>query len=61
MGLPTALRINDRSSTEQLIPRLVAIRAIIDLAGDEEARDLAAEGLRVLGVKHDEIIAAMLN
>jgi len=61
MGLPAVLRMNDRTSTAKLIPRLMAIRAIIDLAGDEEARDVAADELQVLGVKRDEIIAAMLG
>ena len=45
----------------QTATRLVAIRAIIDLADDEEARDIAADELLVLGVKRQEIVAAMLD
>jgi hypothetical protein len=53
--------MNDRTSTKQVVSRLIAIRAIIDLAPDDEARDVAADELQVLGVHRQEIITAMLD
>jgi hypothetical protein len=41
--------------------RLAAIRAIVDLAGDDEDHDVAADALLVLGASHHEIIAARLG
>jgi hypothetical protein len=53
--------MSDRGMAEQLTSRLVAIRAIIDLADDDDAREVAADELQVLGVKRQEIVAAMLD
>ncbi len=61
MGLTSVLRMSDRGMAEQLTSRLVAIRAIIDLADDDDAREVAADELQVLGVKRQEIVAAMLD
>jgi hypothetical protein len=60
VGLATALGSSERAVAGQ-VSRLVAIRAIIDLAEDEEARDVAADELLVLGIKRQEIVAAMLD
>lgn len=38
--------------------RLAAIRAVIDLAGDDDDQEVAAEALLVLGASHTEIEAA---
>jgi hypothetical protein len=61
MGVATALRSKEPTLGAQVSSRLVAIRAIIDLAEDEEARDVAADELLVLGIKRQEIVAAMLD
>ncbi len=42
----------------QSAPRLAAIRAIVDLAGDDEDHDVAAEALLILGASPQEIAAA---
>ncbi len=42
----------------QSAPRLAAIRAIVDLAEDDEDHDVAAEALLVLGASPQEIAAA---
>jgi hypothetical protein len=41
--------------------RLIAIRAIVDVAGSEEDHDVVAEALLVLGASEQEITAAMLD
>jgi len=41
--------------------RLTAIRAIVDVAGNEEDHDVVAEALLVLGASEQEITAAMLD
>jgi hypothetical protein len=61
MGISTVLGMRDRAGTEQLTSRLVAIRAIMELAQDDEARDIAMDELQVLGVKQLEIVTAMLD
>jgi hypothetical protein len=41
--------------------RLVAIRAIVDLAENEDDYELMAEALMALGASHDEIRVATLG
>jgi hypothetical protein len=49
-------------SVDQEASRLVAIRAIVDLADDdEEIHDVVAEALLVLGASRAELTAAMLG
>jgi len=47
-----------RTLAEQATMRLAAIRAVIDLAGDDDDQEVAAEALLVLGASHTEIEAA---
>jgi hypothetical protein len=47
-------------SADQEASRLVAIRAIIDLADDDEVHDVVTEALLVLGASREEITAATL-
>jgi hypothetical protein len=61
MGLSSVLGMSDRTGTQELTSRLVAIRAIMELAQDDEARDIAMDELQVLGVKQLEIVTAMLD
>jgi hypothetical protein len=61
MGVATALRLKDRTPVDQTASRLTAIRAIIDLAGDDEDRDIATDELLVLGVTRQELTVAMFN
>jgi hypothetical protein len=42
-------------------PRLAAIRAIVDLAEDEEGHAVATEALLILGATRQEIAAATLD
>jgi hypothetical protein len=50
-------------SVDQKASRLVAIRAIVDLAEaeDDEIHDIVAEALLVLGASEEELTAAMLG
>jgi hypothetical protein len=59
----TATRIRGRSRKPagQEATRLAAIRAIVDLAGDDEDHDVAADALLILGASHQEISAATLG
>jgi hypothetical protein len=41
--------------------RLIAIRAIVEVAGNQEDHDVVAEALLVLGASEQEITAAMLD
>jgi hypothetical protein len=50
-----------RKPVDQEATRLAAIRAIVDLAGDDEDHDVAAEALLVLGASTQEIAAATLG
>jgi hypothetical protein len=50
-----------RGSADQEASRLVAIRTIVDLAGDEEDHDIAAEALLILGASEQEINTATLG
>jgi hypothetical protein len=50
-----------RKPVVQEATRLAAIRAIVDLAGDAEDHDVAAEALLVLGASEQEIEAATLG
>lgn len=59
----TATRIRGRSRKPagQEATRLAAIRAIVDLAGDDEDQEVAADALLILGASHQEISAATLG
>lgn len=57
----TRNRSRVRKPVGQEATRLAAIRAIVDLAGDDEDQDVAAEALLVLGASHQEICAATLG
>lgn len=50
-------------SVDQKASRLVAIRAIVNLAAaeDDEIYDVVAEALKVLGGSQEELTAAMLG
>jgi hypothetical protein len=50
-----------RKPTSLAAPRLAAIRAIIELAGDSESRDAATVLLLALGASAHEITAATLG
>jgi hypothetical protein len=61
MGVATALRLKDRAPVDQTASRLTAIRAIIDLAEDDEDRAIATDELLVLGVSRQELTVAMFD
>jgi hypothetical protein len=61
MGVATALRLKDRTPADLTASRLTAIRAIIDLAGDDEDRDVATDELLVLGVSRQELTVALFD
>ncbi len=61
MGIATGLRFNDRMSGHQVTSRLAAIRAIVDLAENEEDRDVAVDELLILGVSRQELTVAMFD
>ena len=61
MGVATALRLKDRAPVDQMASRLTAIRAIIDLAEDDEDRDIATDELLVLGVTRQELTVALFD
>jgi hypothetical protein len=61
MGISSVLGMSNRTGTERVTSRLVAIRAIMELAQDDESRDIAIDELQVLGVKQLEIVTAMLD
>jgi hypothetical protein len=48
-------------AADQEASRLAAIRAIVDLAADDEDHDVAAEALLVLGASRQEMTAALLG
>ena len=48
-------------SADRQASRLVAIRAIVALADDDEVHDVVAEALLVLGASREELTAAMLG
>jgi hypothetical protein len=50
-----------RRSIGKQAPRLAAIRAIVDLAEDDEDHDVATEALMILGASRHEIAAATLE
>jgi hypothetical protein len=50
-----------RRAADQEGSRLAAIRAIVELADDDEDHDVAAEALLVLGASRQEMYAAMLG
>lgn len=50
-----------RRSVGKQAPRLAAIRAIVDLAANEEDHAVAAEALLILGASRQEIAAATLD
>ncbi len=50
-----------RKPVDREATRLAAIRAIVDLAGDDEDQEVAAEALLILGASHQEISAATLG
>jgi hypothetical protein len=57
----TRYRARVRKPVDQEASRLAAIRAIVELAGDDEDQDIAAEALLVLGASQQEIAAATLG
>jgi hypothetical protein len=61
MGVATALRLKDRAPAHHTASRLTAIRAIIDLAEDDEDRDIATDELLVLGVTRQELTVALFD
>lgn len=61
MGIATGLRFSDRASGAQVTSRLAAIRAIVELAGDEEDREAAVDELLILGVSRQELTVAMFD
>ena len=61
MGVATALRLKDRAPADQMASRLTAIRAIIELAEDDEDRAIATDELLVLGVTRQELTVAMFD
>jgi hypothetical protein len=61
MGIATGLRFKDRASGAQVTSRLAAIRAIVELAEDEEDREAAVDELLILGVSRQEVIVAMFD
>ncbi len=61
MGTATRSRAFSRRSTDRGASRLAAIRAVIELAGDDEDHDVAMDALMVLGATHHEIAAASLD
>jgi hypothetical protein len=61
MGIATGLRFSDRASGEQVTSRLAAIRAIVELAENEEDRDVAVDELLILGVSRQEVTVAMFD
>jgi hypothetical protein len=61
MGIATGLRFRDRVSGHQVSSRLAAIRAIVELADDEEDRDVAVDELLILGVSRQELTVAMFD
>ncbi|MGO8861261.1 MAG: hypothetical protein ACLQRH_10935 [Acidimicrobiales bacterium] len=50
-----------RRRTTHQASRFAAIRAIVELAPDDEGHDVAAEALLVIGASPDEITAALLG
>jgi hypothetical protein len=52
---------NSHRAADQEGSRLAAIRAIVELADDDEDHDVAAEALLVLGASQQEMYAAMLG
>jgi hypothetical protein len=50
-----------RRAADQEASRLAAIRAIVELADNDEDHDVAAEALLVLGASRQEMCAAMLG
>jgi hypothetical protein len=48
-------------AADQEASRLAAIRAIVELADNDEDHDVAAEALLVLGASRQEMCAAMLG
>ena len=61
MGKRTSQRGLRRRLLQSEASRLTAIRAIVDVAGNEEDHDVVAEALLVLGASAQEITAAMLD
>jgi hypothetical protein len=61
MGIATGLKFRDRVSGHQVSSRLAAIRAIVELADDEEDRDVAVDELLILGVSRQELTVAMFD
>jgi hypothetical protein len=61
MGIATGLRFSDRVSGDQVTSRLAAIRAIVELAENEEDRDVAVDELLILGVSRQEVTVAMFD
>jgi hypothetical protein len=61
MGKSTGYRGLNRRMVRSEASRLIAIRAIVDVAGNEEYHDVVAEALLVLGASEQEITAAMLD
>ncbi len=61
MGVTGHGRSRIRRYADQEASRLVAIRTIVEAAGDEEDHDVMAEALLVLGASQQEISAAMLG
>jgi hypothetical protein len=61
MGKNTTHRGISRRMVRSEASRLIAIRAIVDVAGNEEDHDVVAEALLVLGASEQEITAAMLD
>jgi hypothetical protein len=61
MGSATRQRRHSSRASDQEASRLAAIRALIELAEDDEGVDVAAGALLVLGASRDEITAASLD
>jgi hypothetical protein len=61
MGIATGLRFSDRVSARKVTSRLAAIRAIVELAENEEDRDVAVDELLILGVSRQELTVAMFD
>jgi hypothetical protein len=61
MGIATGLRMSGRVPAGQVTSRLAAIRAIVELAENEEDRDVAVDELLILGVSRQEVTVAMFD
>jgi hypothetical protein len=61
MGNAIRQKNHSRKLADQEASRLVAIRALIELAEDDEDHEVAAEALLVLGASQHEIVAASLD